>query len=218
VSATRLLVLGCVRMHGSAHGYQVRRELLTWSADKWANVAPGSIYHALKKMAAENLLEVDSTEPWPGGPEKVAYRLTAEGEAEFQLLLGRYLAESDDSAQGSYRFAAAVTFLTALPRARASNLLRHRLTQLSGQHASARNLLDTSEDWGQPEHVFELYKLWLVSIEAQEEWLRGLVVRLDKGHFTMADDEGAAFGAPPSLAPPLGAPPLGAPDHSPPHG
>jgi DNA-binding PadR family transcriptional regulator len=208
VSATRLLVLGCVRMHGSAHGYQVRRELLTWSADKWANVAPGSIYHALKKMAAEKLLEVVSTEPWPGGPDRTAYRLTEEGEAEFQLMLGKYLAESDDSAQGSYRFAAAVTFLTALPRARAVSLLRHRLTQLSGQHASARNLLDTSADWGQPEHVFELYRLWLISIEAQEEWLRELVVRLENGSYTMADDEGAAFGTPP----------LGAPDHSPPHG
>ena len=201
MSATRLLVLGCVRMHGSAHGYQVRRELLTWSADKWANVAPGSIYHALKKMAAENLLEMDSTEPWPGGPEKVAYRLTEDGEAEFQLLLSKYLADSDDSAQGSYRFAAAVTFLTALPRARAVSLLRHRLTQLSGQHANARNLLDTSEDWGQPEHVFELFRLWLLSIEAQEEWLRGLVVRLEKGAFTMADDGGTAFGAPPVRSP-----------------
>ena len=47
MSATRLLVLGVVRMFGRAHGYQVRRELLTWSADEWANVQPGSIYHAL---------------------------------------------------------------------------------------------------------------------------------------------------------------------------
>ena len=68
MSATRLLVLGVVRMYGSAHGYQVRRELLTWSADKWANVAPGSIYHALKKMAAEKLLEEVATETEAQGP------------------------------------------------------------------------------------------------------------------------------------------------------
>jgi DNA-binding PadR family transcriptional regulator len=195
VSATRLLVLGVVRMYGSAHGYQVRRELLTWSADKWANVAPGSIYHALKKMATEKLLEEVATETEAQGPDRTVYRLTHEGETEFQLLLGRYLSESDDSAQNSYRLAAAVTFLPALPRAKAVSLLRHRLTQLMGQHASARNLLETSEDWGQPEHVFELYRLWLVSVEAQEEWLRELVTRLEKGVYTMADDEGDAFGA-----------------------
>ncbi|GAB1515404.1 PadR family transcriptional regulator [Actinophytocola sp. KF-1] len=196
MSATRLLVLGVVRMHGSAHGYQVRRELLTWSADKWANVAPGSIYHALKKMETEKLLEVASSYAHPGGPDRTAYRLTHDGETEFQLLLAKYLAESDDSAQGAYRLAAAVTFLPALPRDKALSLLRHRLTQLGGQRASATDLLEHGTDWGQPAHVNELYRLWLASIEAQEKWLRELVDRLAAGHYVMADDDEVAFGTP----------------------
>jgi DNA-binding PadR family transcriptional regulator len=190
------LVLGVVRMYGSAHGYQVRRELLTWSADKWANVAPGSIYHALKKMATEQLLEVVATDAPPGGPDRTAYRLTPDGETEFQVLLAKYLAESDDSAQGSYRLAAAVTFLPALPRARALSLLHHRLTQLGGQRASARDLLENGRDWGQPEHVGELYRLWLAAMDAQDGWLRDLVARLESGGYVMADDEGVAFGMP----------------------
>jgi DNA-binding PadR family transcriptional regulator len=197
VSATRLLVLGVVRMYGTAHGYQVRRELLTWSADKWANVAPGSIYHALKKMATEQLLEVASTEAHPGGPDRTAYRLTHDGETEFQLLLGKYLAESDDSAQGDYRLAAAVTFLPALPRAKALSLLKHRLTQVAGHRATAQDMLDNGTSWGQPEHVEELYHLWVNAIDAKEEWLRGVIDRLESGKYAMADDEGAVFGAPP---------------------
>jgi DNA-binding PadR family transcriptional regulator len=197
VSATRLLVLGVVRMYGTAHGYQVRRELLTWSADKWANVAPGSIYHALKKMATERLLEVASTDAPPAGPDRTAYALTSDGEAEFQLLLAKYLADSDDSAQGSYRLAAAVTFLPALPRARALSLLRHRLTQVAGHLATARDVLANGVEWGQPEHVEELYRLWVGAVETQERWLRGLVERLESGKYVMADDEGAEFGAPP---------------------
>ena len=196
MSATRLLVLGVVRMHGSAHGYQVRRELLTWSADKWANVAPGSIYHALKKMETEKLLEVASTGDHPGGPDRTAYRLTPDGETEFQHLLAKYLAESDDSAQGAYRLAAAVTFLPALPRGKALSLLRHRLNQLGGQRSSAADLLENGTSWGQPEHVNELYRLWLVSIEAQEKWLSELVTRLASGGYVMADDDEAAFGTP----------------------
>ncbi|OLT29722.1 hypothetical protein BJF83_10045 [Nocardiopsis sp. CNR-923] len=35
MSATRLLVLGVVRMHGRAHGYRVGRELMSWGADAW---------------------------------------------------------------------------------------------------------------------------------------------------------------------------------------
>ena len=198
MSATRLLVLGVVRMYGTAHGYQVRRELLTWSADRWANVAPGSIYHALKKMATEELLEVASTEAHPGGPDRTAYRLTEDGETEFQLLLAKYLAESDDSAQGSYRLAAAVTFLPALPRGKALSLLRHRLTQVAGHRATAQDMLDNGTSWGQPEHVEELYRLWVAGVETQGEWLRGLIDRLEAGKYTMADDDGASFGTPPA--------------------
>jgi DNA-binding PadR family transcriptional regulator len=192
------LVLGVVRMHGTAHGYQVRRELLTWSADKWANVAPGSIYHALKKMESERLLEVVSTEAHPAGPDRTAYRLTHDGETEFRLLLEKYLADSDDSAQGSHRLAAAVVFLPALPRAKALSLLKHRLTQVTGHLATAQDMVDNGTSWGQPEHVEELYHLWVNTIAAQEVWLRGLLERLEAGKYVMADDEGDSFGAPPA--------------------
>jgi DNA-binding PadR family transcriptional regulator len=201
VSATRLLVLGVVRMYGTAHGYQVRRELLTWSADRWANVAPGSIYHALKKMTTEQLLEVSSTDAQSSGPDRTAYRLTPDGESEFQLLLAKYLADSDDSAQGSYRLAAAVTFLPALPRATALSLLKHRLTQVAGNRATAQGMLDNGTGWGQPEHVEELYHLWVNGLNAQEEWLQGVISRLESGRYSMADDEGTIFGPPPPPTP-----------------
>ena len=48
MSVTRLLVLGAVRIFQPAHGYLVRRELLSWRVEEWANVQPGSIYHALR--------------------------------------------------------------------------------------------------------------------------------------------------------------------------
>ncbi len=38
MSATRLLVLGVVRMYGQAHGYRVGRELMSWGVEEWANV------------------------------------------------------------------------------------------------------------------------------------------------------------------------------------
>lgn len=196
MSATRLLVLGVVRMYGKAHGYQVRRELLTWSADKWANVNPGSIYHALKKMAAEQLVEEVSTDDEARGPDRTAYQLTPDGETEFQLLVAKSLSEGDDSAQGSYRLSAAITFLPTLPRERALSLLRHRMTQLRGSRANAEDMLAHGTGWGQPAHVNELYRLWLVNVDAVHTWLDGLVTRLESGEYVMADDEGTEFGAP----------------------
>jgi DNA-binding PadR family transcriptional regulator len=61
MSATRLLILGVLLIKQPIHGYHMRRELETWSADKWANIAYGSIYSALNKMAEEGLVEVVST-------------------------------------------------------------------------------------------------------------------------------------------------------------
>ena len=199
MSATRLLVLGVVRMHGRAHGYQVRRDLLTWSADRWANVAPGSIYHALKKMAKEKLLEEVTTDVDGGearGPDRTAYQLTPDGETEFQLLLAKSLSESDESTQSSYRLVAGITFLPALPRARAISLLRHQITELRARRAGAASLLENGTDWGQPAHVEEMYRLWVTMIDGMLSWLEGLVSRLESGEYVMADDPGTAFGEP----------------------
>jgi DNA-binding PadR family transcriptional regulator len=197
VSATRLLVLGVVRMHGTAHGYQVRRELLSWSADRWANVAPGSIYHALKQMTKEGLLAPVDQEAG-AGPERTGYRLTADGETEFQTLLSKSITDVDSDRTGEYSLAAALTFMTALPRKRAISLLRHRLTQLEGQRGSARGLLTDGREWGQPAHVTELYRLWLAHIDATATWTEDLVKRLETGEYVMADDGPDHFGGPPA--------------------
>ncbi|WP_344447755.1 PadR family transcriptional regulator, partial [Kitasatospora nipponensis] len=87
--------------------YQVRRELLSWSADKWANVQPGSIYHALKRLALEGLLEQVET-PQGKGPDRLAYTLTDAGEDAFQHELQQRIADVDGAAGGAYEFSAAL--------------------------------------------------------------------------------------------------------------
>jgi DNA-binding PadR family transcriptional regulator len=181
-------------MYGKAHGYQVRRELLGWSADKWAHVAPGSIYHALKKMAAERLLEEVETDTEAKGPGRIAYRLTADGEHEFHQLLTSMLADAGN-AQNIGGLPAAMTFMPALPRAKVLSLLRHRMTQLDGQRANAEDLLENGAEWGHPAHVTELYRLWVASVGAELDWAKDLVRRLEAGEYVMADDDETAFGA-----------------------
>ena len=61
--------------------------LLSWSADKWANVQPGSIYHALRKLTEEELLREVATEQVGARPARTTYEITDRGKAEFQSLL-----------------------------------------------------------------------------------------------------------------------------------
>ncbi|RSM42050.1 PadR family transcriptional regulator [Amycolatopsis balhimycina DSM 5908] len=194
MSATRLLVLGVVRMYGRAHGYQVRRELLTWSADKWANVQPGSIYHALKKMTAEGLLDQVDVEPGDAGPDRVAYRVTADGDREFHLLLGTALADPE---VGHPELSAAISLMTALPRKRVIGMLNQRLVHLEAEVRRAGLLIEEGSEWGQPAHIAELFGLWAQISAASLDWLRNLITRLEAGEYVMADDPGRAFGEPP---------------------
>ncbi len=195
MSAVRLLVLGVVRMHGRAHGYVVRRELLSWSADTWANVQPGSIYHALKKMNAENLLvRVDTGDG--DRPDKVTYELTADGERYFDQQLAKMLSEIRQDPSANYAFAAAVAFLPALTRDRAISLLEYRLTQLTGGLANLDVVSEQGTNWGQPQHVNALYRLWRAHVEADIAWTEDLVRRLRAGEYVMADDAGHSFGSP----------------------
>ncbi|MFC7644521.1 PadR family transcriptional regulator [Streptosporangium lutulentum] len=82
MSSTRVLLLG-VLFDGPLHGYEIRRRLELMGTQHWANVAYGSIYHGLGKMADEGLLE--RVEEGKGG--KTVYAITDIGRAEFRRQL-----------------------------------------------------------------------------------------------------------------------------------
>src|SRR3954466_5448804 len=87
MSATRLLVLGAIRIMQPVHGYEVRRELISWRLEESANVKPGSIYGAIRTLEKDELIAVHAREGGDKRPERTTYVLTQEGEKEFQLLL-----------------------------------------------------------------------------------------------------------------------------------
>ncbi|QUX29790.1 PadR family transcriptional regulator [Nocardiopsis akebiae] len=188
MSATRLLVLGVVRMEGRAHGYRVGRQLLDWGTEHWANIKWGSIYHALRKLSREGRLREFVAE----GDEvvdRVSYAITEEGEAELHRLIRRGLSHRGDPAM----LFAAVTLMPALPRAEVVALLEQRLDLLERTDEELR----PSEGWGEPAHVRELFGLWRGTIGAEARWTRELVASLRAGEYTMADDGPGAFGLPP---------------------
>jgi len=195
MSATRLLVLGVVRMKGRAHGYEVRRELLSWGADRWGKVQPGSIYHALKKLTRDGLLEDVANEEGEHGPDRTVYRITPDGETEFFLLLGQGLMDPD---RGVESLSAAVTFLPTLPRTQAIAMVKHRIGQLQGVLTNARYSVDSAPDMGKPDHVAELFRLWVISTEASIRWAEELLGRLERGDYVMAGESDEHFGHAPA--------------------
>jgi DNA-binding PadR family transcriptional regulator len=178
MSSTRLLVLGAVRIFQPVHGYDVRRELLSWRVDQWANVAPGSIYNALKTLTKEKFLKVTGTGQIGGRPERTQYSLTGEGEKEYQVLLRdtwwRVLPPLDD-------LMPALCFMPSLSTEELTAALEHRIGALEGalKHLEfSRKEIAPPET---PEHVKELYDRMHAILAAEIPWARTLIGRLGRG-------------------------------------
>ncbi|GGY95106.1 transcriptional regulator [Streptomyces olivaceoviridis] len=190
MSAIRLLVLGAVRQHGRAHGYQVRNDLEYWGAHEWSNAKPGSIYHALKQMAKQGLLHAHEIAPsTAGGPPRVEYEITDRGEDEFFRLLRESLVAYDQKMDLQ---SAAIGFLVELPRAEALELLRERIHRI-GQWRTAVTEHYVPEDG--PErlgHIGEIMNLWVHTADSDAAWTQGLIDRLEAGAYTFAG-EGEPF-------------------------
>ena len=176
-------MLGVVKLVGEAHGYVVRRELKSWSADSWANVQPGSIYHALKSLAKDGLIEPVGTES-AEGPARTTYKITAAGERELGNMLSHSLA---DAAAGNDELSAGVAMLNLVPRGQAVVMLKNRLAGLEGQLAPTRHGISSMPEMGKPAHVSELFRLWLVQLEGQVRWTRELIDRLEAGEYDLRD-------------------------------
>ncbi|MFI9630019.1 PadR family transcriptional regulator [Streptomyces sp. NPDC052042] len=190
MSAIRLLVLCAVRQHGRAHGYQVRNDLEYWGAHEWSNAKPGSIYHALKQMAKQGLLLAHETAPSTvGGPPRTEYEITERGNEEYLALLRKALTSHD---QKPDVLAAGLGGIVDLERSEAVALLKQRVAGLAAWRASVTGYYTPEEGPESIGHIGEIMNMWVHSADADAEWTRGLIARIEGGAYTFAG-EGEPF-------------------------
>ncbi|MEV6168346.1 PadR family transcriptional regulator [Streptomyces sp. NPDC051954] len=190
MSAIRLLVLGAVRQHGRAHGYQVRNDLEYWGAHEWSNAKPGSIYHALKQMAKQGLLHAHEIAPsTAGGPPRTEYEITDKGIEEYLRLVREALTSYDQKMDVK---SAAIGFIVDLPRAEAVALLKERIRRIEEWRSAVTEHYSPEEGPEQLGHIGEIMNLWVHSADAEAAWALGLIARIEGGAYTFAG-EGEPF-------------------------
>jgi DNA-binding PadR family transcriptional regulator len=191
MSVTRMLILGLVRWLEPVHGYQVRRELVSWNVEDWASVAPGSIYHGLRKMTEEGLLQEVGSEQVGGRPARTMYRTTFAGQEEFQRLLRKYWWELHQPADP---FLAAMSFLPALSRREAVLALRNRVGVLRGHVDQA---VTGQQGWiaEKPVHVSWLGELMVARVEVEIAWCERVLARIESGEGQHEGDPGNPLAA-----------------------
>ncbi len=184
-STTRLLVLGVVRIFQPVHGYDVRRELVSWHAEEWANVAPGSIYNALKQLTKEGCLEVVGTKAVGGRPERTTYKLTSRGEVEVSEILRDTLWTVR---MPTDPLVAAISLMGFIDRKELTSALEARSAQIEGQLKHAEYVIAAIDDIETPDHVREMMRLIYARVGAELEWSRALRARLAAGEYRTLGD------------------------------
>ncbi|MCX3063240.1 PadR family transcriptional regulator [Streptomyces beihaiensis] len=190
MSAIRLLVLGAVRQHGRAHGYQVRSDLEYWGAHEWSNAKPGSIYHALKQMAKQGLLRAHEVAPsTAGGPPRTEYEITDRGTEEYFALVRTSLTSYD---QRPDALTAALGFMVDLPRDEVVALLEERVRGIEAWRRTVTEHYTPEEGPEQLGHIGEIMNYWVHSADTGASWTCGLIDRVKAGAYTFAG-EGEPF-------------------------
>jgi len=189
MSATRLLILGLVRGLGTAHGYAIHNELVSWGAAEWANVKWGSIYHALRQMEKEGKLVQANAD---GGAGRIDYAITAAGEEEFQRLLRKALR---DRSTRPDLLGAGLAYLPTMRRDEAIALLKERVAETEEGLAELAEGISHLPS-AAPAHVGELFGYWRTTAEHDAAWARGLIGRLERGDYVMCDEPGWGDGFP----------------------
>lgn len=184
LAPTRLLVLGVIRLLQPVHGYDVRRELLSWQADEWANVAPGSVYGALKTMERDGWIEAVDTSQEGARPARTTYQVTDEGEKEFHTLLNATWMHARSE---NHPLLPAVALMPFADRDAVISHLEARTLDLEAEskraHAQIAHIERGTGDpaTGTPYHTAEMIRLTLARTEAELSWARDLIDRLRSG-------------------------------------
>lgn len=182
--ATRLLVLGVVRIFEPANAYQLRRELLSWQVEQWANINPGSVYGQLATLERGGLVERHVLTGVNGRPVGV-YTTTQAGATTFPALVHRGIRETADRAD-IVDLRAALSFVAFLPRAEVLQAVDERVDRLQGIVDDLARL-GTAVD-APPPHVLEEFGLEERIAGAQLDWLRTYRDRVAAGALSFAGE------------------------------
>lgn len=188
---TRMLLLGAVALFEPVNGYQIRRELLSWSVDDWANLNPGSIYNGLATLTRQGqLVRHDLAD---GGRDVAVYEISDEGRLELERLVTAGLEEV--SVADRKGFSAAFGLLPLVPPDRALRSLVRRRVAL--EEVVARLAQPPAPD-AAPPHALRGVVLWLDLAVAELAWLRETIEEMRAGRLQLdattwtppADDPG----------------------------
>jgi DNA-binding PadR family transcriptional regulator len=175
--STRLVILGLLRER-PLYGYELKHIIEEHMGD-WTNIAFGSIYFALGKLADEGFIERIATEQEGKRPSRSVYQITEAGRGEFLRLLREVWSEVE---RHYYTIDIGLAFMEALPREEVRGYLRGRIGQLEvvlGHLDKHREEIVTMEEV--PQRAASVFEHSQLHFEAELAWTRNLLAEIEQG-------------------------------------
>ncbi|GAA5047301.1 DNA-binding PadR family transcriptional regulator [Thermocatellispora tengchongensis] len=174
-----LTVLALLSVRPS-HPYELHRFIID-THKEYVRGLPRSLYHAVDRLAAEELIEPAETSREGRRPERTVYRITAEGRAELATRLTRLLEQPGDD---SGAFVAAISLIGCLPVPAAERALRGRAAALHGRVAALDAHMRALEENGLPRVLALELECERALRAAEAEWVGTVLARLGSGELT----------------------------------
>ncbi len=177
--STRLVILGLLRER-PLHGYEIKQIIEEHMGD-WTNIAFGSIYFALAKLAEEGHVEQVGISQEGRRPSRMIYQITQAGRQEFMRLLRETLRESE---RHYYAIDVGLAFMKALPQEEVKGYLQGRITALEEiiQHISEHR----NEQLAQlevPRMAAAVFDHSLAHFQAELTWTKDVLNKVKRGKY-----------------------------------
>jgi DNA-binding PadR family transcriptional regulator len=173
------VILGLLRER-PLYGYEIKHIIEDRMGD-WTNIAFGSIYYALDRLAEEELIEKVGTEQEGGRPSRTVYGITAAGREEFLRLLREVWSEVE---RQYFTFDIGLTFMKALDVEEVKRYLRQRLGQLEAilEHLQVHQAEQMAHD-EVPRLAAAVFDHSRAHFEAELGWTRNLLDKVEQGFY-----------------------------------
>jgi DNA-binding PadR family transcriptional regulator len=192
---TRALLLGVVSLFEPANGYQLRRELLSWGVEEWANIKPGSIYSMLTTFVKQGFIERHDLAEGDGERTVAVYTMADAGRAELHRLLLEAVVTVNAMHPSSFRVALSLAPL--LERQDMLAALRERETNAAHVAEELLNRIAFVARGFAPPHVAHSLELELRLVETERAWAAEYVRTIESGGLSFAGETEPTIWNPP---------------------
>lgn len=176
MSSIRLFILGALARRGPMHGHRMRHIAEEERTDRWTDFSVGSLYGALKRVAAEGLIEVRGTEQEGNLPPRRVYAITDAGREELDSYRTAILNDTrlrPDAVDLALQYSEGF-----LPQEKLRAIVAERRDAFREQRASMQNLADFAAPYLQGLEPV-IVRHTLLRLEAEIAWHEEVLDHLD---------------------------------------